>query len=196
METASDTNLQEKLARIEKLRTSESVVISGNEIEANSDIKIYRENAKKYGLSLRNIYRNKDRNCLIYLSKGSIKEVISHNISEEQLKSVAAIPKIIENAIYLHSIENEDKEKHPDVQYYEYYVCGLRINKIEYTVKAVVANSTTGKRYYDHLLTSIEKGRLISLTAAISHHGNETNLPNSGVKDKRLLRILQESLEK
>ena len=34
METASDTNLQEKLARIEKLRTSESVVISGNEIEA------------------------------------------------------------------------------------------------------------------------------------------------------------------
>lgn len=47
------------------------------------------------------------------------------------------------------------------------------------------------QHYYDHKLTQIEKGKLISLTTGMTNPGNENNSPLSGVKDKRLLSILQ-----
>jgi hypothetical protein len=185
-----------KAARIEKLKKSKPIEITGNEIETNEDVKIYRDNAKKYGLALRGEYINADTGNIISLSKGSIKEVTSHDVSNEQLQSVAAIPQIIENSIYIDTAENAEKGKHPDVVSYDYYVCGLKIAGVDYTVKAVVANSTTGERYYDHKLTQIEKGELISLTAGITNPGNENNSPLSQVKDKRLVSILQTNASK
>lgn len=186
----------EKTARIEKLKESKPIKITGNEIEASDDIKVYRENAKKHGLNLRGEYTNTDTGHVISLSKGSIKEVTSHDVSNEQLQSVAAIPQIIENSVYIDTVENADKAKHPDVVSYDYYVCGLKIGGVDYTVKAVIANSTTGERYYDHKLTEIEKGKLISLTAGIPNPGNENNQPLSNVKDKRLISILQTNSSK
>lgn len=186
----------EKFARIEKLKKNRPIEISGNEIKSSEDIKTYRRNAKKYGLALRGKYINTDTGNVISLSKGSINEVTSHDVSNEQLQSIAAIPQIIESSIYITTIENVDKIKHPDVTSYDYYVCGLKINEIDYTVKAVVANSTTGERYYDHKLTQIEKGELISLTTGIANSGNENKTPFSSFKDKRLFSILQNNSSK
>lgn len=183
-----------KAAQIEKLRNSKPVEITGKEIEPSDDLKQYRKNANEYGLShLRGEYINKDTGKKISVSKNSIKEVTSHDASPVQFQSVAAIPQILENSIYIDSVGNEDLEKHRDVSSYDYYVCGLRVKGIDYTVKAVVANGFNGERYYDHRLTKIEKGELISLATAMQNHGSETNSPLSVIKDKRLLSILQKN---
>ena len=186
----------EKAARIEKLRDSVPVEISGREIEEGADIKSYRKNAKEYGSRLRGTYLNRDTGKRIAISMSGINEVLSHDASPSQFKSIAAIPQMVENGIYIESRENEDIKKHPDVGSYDYFVCGLKIGGADYTAKIVVANQRNGERYYDHKLTQIEKGALLSTLSAIHKAGEASNTPLSEVKDKRLLSILQANSSK
>jgi hypothetical protein len=190
-----ETAFTERGKRIEKLRKSAPIEISGNEIASGEDLREFRKNANQYGLDhLRDVYTNRDTGNEISVTKGSIKEVTSHDLSKEQLQSVAAIPQIIENGIYIDTLENEDREKHFDVDSYDYYVAGLKIGGADYTVRAAIANSKSGERYYDHSLTKIEKGRLILEAHAIENHGQKSNtLP--GIKDTKLLSFLQTNEE-
>jgi hypothetical protein len=50
----------EKTARLEKLRSSKPVEISGTEVPYSEDLREYRRNALEYGRSLRGKYTNKD----------------------------------------------------------------------------------------------------------------------------------------
>lgn len=212
----------EKAVRIAKLRKSRPVEITGNEITPSDDLKQYKKNALEYGKSLRGEYTNKDTGEKIILSSGNknggLKEVLQHDITDiPHLQSVAAIPQIIENSVYIDSVENEDKEKNSNVSRYHYYVCGLKIGQTDYTVRAVIAEQPNGERYYDHKLTQIEKGKLLNeLTFSTASSGlsstgeqgdseqsrpangrRETlNSPVSNIKDKRLLSILQTNSSK
>lgn len=120
----------------------------------------------------------------------------------EHIASIAAIPQIIERSILVESLPNEDIEKHPSITHYDYYVCGLKIGAEAYAVKAVIANMADGTRYYDHKLSSIEKGRLIDIikqapetSVSISTQTPESSaLPD--VKDTRLILILQTNASK
>lgn len=156
----------DKKARIEKLRDSKPVEITGEEIEPSDDLKQYKKNALEYGKKLQGNYVNKDTGITIQLQRGrrngGINEVLQHDYKDvEHLQSVAAIPQIIENSIYIDSRENTDKEKNPNVAEYQYYVCGLKIGNTDYTVRSTIAVDNKGNRYYDHKLTSIEKGKLL-----------------------------------
>ena len=191
----------EKAARIEKLRRSETVKITGKEIEPNSDLKQYKKNALEYGKNLRGEYTNKDTGETIALtggnSRGGMREILQHDYKDiEHLQSIAAIPQIIEKAIFVDEAPNEDAERYPGVKSFRYYVCGLKIGSTNYTVKAVVAVQNNGDRYYDHKLSSIEKGKLLSIIPTIQKAGIENNLPPSVGKDKRLLSILQTNSSK
>lgn len=191
----------EKAARIEKLRRSKSVKITGEEIEPNSDLKQYKKNALEYGKNLRGEYTNKDTGETIALtggnSRGGMREILQHDYKDiEHLQSIAAIPQIIEKAIFVDEAPNEDAERYPGVKSFRYYVCGLKIGNTNYTVKAVVAVQNNGDRYYDHKLSSIEKGKLLSIIPTIQKAGIENNLPPSVGKDKRLLSILQTNSSK
>lgn len=212
---AEETN--EKSVRLEKLRNSEPIEITGKEIEPSDDLKQYRKNALEYGKTLRGEYVNEDTGVKITLTGGSnsggLREILHHHYKDaEHLQSIAAIPQIIEKSTYIDTIANDDTQKHPDIVSYDYYVCGLRIGRTDYTVKAIVANSTMGVSYYDHRLTQIEKGALISGLPVMISTGLDTNTPNSGFtpkvdsiesdpsytqyKDKRLISILQNNLPK
>ena len=79
---------------------------------------------------------------------------------------------------------------------FRYYVCGLNIGDENYTVKAVVAVQPNGDRYYDHKLSEIEKGKLLSILPTIQKAGIENKLPSSLGKDKRLFSILQTDCSK
>ena len=160
-----------KRARIEKLRRSEPVAISGREIEYSKDIKQFKKNALEYGKTLQGVYTNEDRGVAIQLQRGrrngGLKEVLQHDLSDEaHIKSIAAIPGIIEKSTYIESQPNRDVEKNPDVKRYEHYVCGLRIGSEDYTVHSIVAADKNGDRYYDHKLSHIEKGRLLGFIEA------------------------------
>lgn len=192
----SDAAHSVKAERIRKLRNSKPVEITGNEIEPNEDLKQYKKNALEYGKKLRGEYTNKDTGETISLtggnSRGGIREILQHDYKDvEHLQSIAAIPQIIENSIFIDELSNEDFDKYPGINSFSYYVCGLKIGKEDYTVKAVIANQSNGERYYDHKLTHIEKGKLLSIIPTIQKAGMEGNSPLSEVKDKRLLSILQ-----
>lgn len=182
-----------KSESLAKLRQAKPIHISGTEIEVSDDLKQYRRNVMEYGKGLRGSYINKDTGQEIDLSRASITEVLHHDLSKpEHLQSIAAIPQIIENATYISTLPNEDVAKNPTVREYEYYVAGLNIGGIDYTVKAAVGVGKDGSRYYDHKLTQIEKGKLLSLLDRLSNAGaSEANSPLSAVNDKRLLQILQ-----
>ena len=192
----------EKPFRIEKLRASKPVEISGTEIKPDADFKQYKKNALEYGKKLRGTYTNKDTGEKIPLTggngSGGIREILQHDYKDaEHLQSVAAIPQIIENGIFIDELANEDKENHKDIKSFRYYVCGLKIGEIEYTVKAVVAVQNNGERYYDHKLTSIEKGKLLDLIngQAADRKALYPEIQKSGsaleIKDTRLREILQ-----
>lgn len=192
MESAFNT----KKERIEKLRKSEPIEITGKEIEPSDDLKQYKKNALEYGKSLRGEYINKDTGAIISVtggnSRGGIREILQHDYKDvEHLQSIAAVPQIIENSVFIEELANEDLEKYPGVKSFSYYVCGLKIADVDYTVKAVIANQNNGERYYDHKLTNIEKGKLLSIAPTIQKAGIDGNSPLSDVKDKRLLSILQ-----
>ncbi len=181
-----------KRERLEKLKNSKSVEITGREIPQSKDLKQYKRNALAYGKMLRGTYTNKDTGRSAEVVRQSLKEVLQHNFKDiPHLQSVAAIPQIIENGIYIETLPNEEAAKNPGVKKYEYYVVGLKIGGEDYTVKFVVGVTEEGNRYYDHHLTEMEKGALLS-TARITNPEAENNNALSKIEDKRLLQILQE----
>lgn len=155
-----------------KLYNARLVEITGNEIAPVDDLKQYKKNALEYGKNLRGEYTNKDTNTPISLtggnSRGGIREILQHDYKDrEHLQSIAAIPRIIEDSIFIDELPNEDAGKYPGIKSFSYYVCGLKIGGSSYTVKAVVANQNNGIRYYDHRLSSIEKSELLSIIPTI-----------------------------
>lgn len=212
-----------KPMQLEKLRKSDNISIKGDEITPSDDLKEYRKNALEYGKNLRGEYTNADTGNVIRLTgtkRGGLKEILEHDYKDVQhLQSIAAIPQIIEKGIFIETLPNDDKKNKPNIAEYDYYVCGLNIGGEDYTVKAVIGVDSNGQKYYDHKLTSIEKGKLLDELASISISG-QTDLsseetqegavgsnPTAGeqesikpslseVKDKRLLLILQNNFSK
>ena len=186
-----ESAFNEKKQRIEKLRKSEPVEITGWEIEPSDDLKQYKKNALEYGKRLRGEYTNKDTGETVMVGKNAIKEVLNHDYKNaEQLQSVAAIPQIIENAVYIESQANTDDKV--DAEKFDYYVCGMKIGGEDYTVRAVIVTPKEGTRYYDHKLTKIEKGKLLDSLIGITTPGfNQTTSLNSDIKDTKLLSLLQ-----
>ena len=199
----------EKAARIEKLKKTKPIEITGDEVKPSDDLKEYKKNALEYGKTLQGEYTNKDTGITIQLQRGrkngGLNEVLQHDYKDrEHLQSIAAIPQIIENATYIDSEPNNDIPKNPDVKEYQYYVCGLKIGGEDYTVRAVVAVDNKGDRYYDHKLTNIEKGKLLDRinSQAIKNNGFGTTpgtKPTTVVseyKDSKLISLLQENSSK
>ena len=194
-----------KRERIEKLRRSEPIVISGDEISRGETLKEFKKNALEYGKRLQGTYINKDTGSSIQLQRGrrngGVNELLQHDLNEDnnaQLQSVAALPQIIEEGIYIDSEPNRDTDKNPDVAEYQHYVCGLRINDEDYTVHSIVAVDKRGDRYYDHKLSHIEKGRLLDFIEAkqpterilATTPGTEPTI-RSERKVKELIKLLQ-----
>ena len=171
-----------KTKRIEKLRNSKPIEITGNEITPSEDLKKYKKNALEYGKSLRGTYTNQDTGAKISFAVKGIKEVLEHDYKDVgHLQSVVAIPQIIEKSIFIDREDNEDKSKNDDVVNYDYYAAGLKINSVDYTVKAVVANGMNGMRYYDHKLTPIAKEKLLDELDRITNPSSQKGVFENSV---------------
>ena len=90
------------------LRKAKDAVITGSEI---SEGEITKKEALEYGKTLQGEYTNADTGSKIDLQggrkNGGVNEVLQHNYKDqEHLKSIAAIPQIIEKYIYIGSEAN------------------------------------------------------------------------------------------
>lgn len=180
-----ENRFAEKKLRIEKLKASKPI-----EIQFNGEFDLNRGGAKQWlKNNIRGEYINNDTGEEIQVSKVGINEVTSHGERDEaHLKSLVGVPSIIENAVFIE--EHPNIKGHDKYDSYRYYVCGLKINGIDYTAKVVIGVKGDNK-YYDHRLTQIEKGTLINNLNGLSNSVAENqNTPHLG-KDNRLISIMQ-----
>ena len=191
----------EKAARIEKVRRSKAVVISGSEYKDKYELN--RDSAKEWIKdNLRGEYTIADTEEIVSLTKVGANKVTSHGMSNKaHLQSIAAIPQLIRHAIF---IEERPNEKHNNkYDSYKYYICGLKIGTTDYTVKLTIGVKS-GKKYYDHALTEIEKGKLLD---RINDQADKKGFTTTGDaplqsyalsigKDSKLLSILQTNSSK
>ena len=107
------------------------------------------------------------------------------------------IPELIRSSIFIGEVVNEKDIN--DYDSFRYYVVGLQMEGVDYTVKLVIGvkNGTT---YYDHALTPIGKEKLLRSIDEIkrpfaskesSDNGELASDVLSECKDKRLISILQ-----
>ena len=181
----------EKAARIEKLRESKPL-----EVNYNGEYELDRDSAKQWIKdNLRGEYTNNDTGERIEIRKDGAQKVTSHSMgSEAHLKSLSAIPQMIENSIFIDELPNEKGNGKYDR--YRYYVCGLKIDGVDYTAKITVGVKGASK-YYDHALTEIEKGTLIDNIDALSTTFDDNqNAPISVGKDTKLVSLLQTNSSK
>lgn len=178
-----------KVERLRKLRESTPVTITGEEYKGKYELN--RDSAKQWIKdNLRGTYVNEDTGDKIELSKVGANKVTSHGERDEaHLKSIVAIPQLIEKSIFIAEQPNEKGNDKYDS--YRYYVCGLNIAGEDYTAKIVIGVKGDSK-YYDHRLTRIEKGTLIdNLNGMAKSVVMNQNPLISGIKDTKLLSILQ-----
>ncbi|WP_418496080.1 LPD38 domain-containing protein [Coprobacter sp.] len=179
---------EEKKARIEKLRKSEPVEITGEEYKGKYELN--RDSAQEFILNnLRGSYTIVDTGEKVNLSKIGAKKVTSHSMGNEaHLKSIVAIPQLLGNAIFIEERTNEKRNGKYDS--YRYYVTGLKIGNENFTVRLTIGVKN-GKYYYDHYLTEIEKGNLIEIANGFTPTG-DAPVPSYTVgEDTRLISLLQ-----
>ena len=179
---------EEKKARIEKLRNSEPVEITGEEYKGKYELN--RDSAQEFILNnLRGSYTIVDTGEKVNLSKVGAKKVTSHSMGNEaHLKSIVAIPQLLGNAIFIEERPNEKRNGKYDS--YRYYVTGLKIGNENFTVRLTIGVKN-GKYYYDHYLTEIEKGNLIEIANGFTPTG-DAPVPSYTVgEDTRLISLLQ-----
>jgi hypothetical protein len=152
----------ERASRIGQFKNSKVIEVDASKIIPSSNLKEYRKNAYQYGKTIAGKYKNKSDGFEFVLTTssklGSLKEILEHDYKDVwHLQSIAAIPEIAENAIFITSELNEDPGKHPEIQEFRYYLSKIKIDDTEYVVKSIISIANDGKRYYDHKLTEIKK---------------------------------------
>jgi len=203
-----EADFNERPKRLEKLRNSEPIKSTGEEYKGKYELN--RKSAQDWALSnlrtsyiisdtgekvrIHELYSNIDTGEQdIELSKKGAKKVVSHSLyNENHLKTVALIPALLENSIFISEASADKSDAH--YEKYRYYVVGLTMDDIDYTVRITIGVKN-GKYYYDHYLTDIEKTKLIDY-ANQSVKGftptGDAPIPSYTVsKDSKLLSILQ-----
>ena len=190
----------EKAARIEKLRKSEPVVITGEEYKGKYELN--RDSAKAWIKdNLRGEYTIADTGEKIAIGRKGINKVTSHSMGNEaHLKSLIAVPKMLEQSVFI----TEEKADKLNAQYptYRYYVVGLNIAGVDNTAKLTIGVDENGNKYYDHALTEIEKGKLLdqingqAVDNGFMSTGAEPNPSVTDSKDTKLVSILQTNSSK
>ena len=176
--------------RVEKLRAARPVEIGENDY--NGLYELNAKSAREYVLKkLRGRkYVNADTGDEIEVGRVGTKKITSHGSrNKDYLRSFAAIPQMIENAVYLGEEPNEKGSGKYDK--YRYYACGLKIGGRDYTARLTIGERN-GKWYYDQALTEMEKGDLIEQVPTQASVLSARGSPN-GFIDNRLISLLQEN---
>lgn len=207
----------EKINRLEKLENQQIIQVDSTIIDNGKDItkeirnlrnnptketvKKLRDIGQSIGAKFLNTpFENLDTNeSMIFVNNTKIQETTSHHIKDAGvIESIYHLPELIKNGILIQETLNEDKEKHPEIEKYQYLINGFKVEDEEYTAKTVISIDKQGRKFYDQRLSSIEKGNLIDLLKRESDSKNFSRLTKSGEfetalynYDTRLFRVCQ-----
>lgn len=176
---------------MKKLRAARPVEIGENDYKGLYELNA--KSAREYVLKkLRGRkYVNADTGDEIEIGQTGTKKIASHDrYNKDYLRTFAAIPQMIENAVYLGEEPNEKGNGKYDK--YRYYACGLKIGGRDYTARLTIGESE-GKWYYDQALTEMEKGDLIERLLKLSKPVRPLTGSPNGFIDNRLISLLQEN---
>lgn len=176
--------------RVEKLRAARPVEIGENDYKG-----LYELNAKSaFGYVMKHLrgkkYTISDTGEEVEIGQVGARNITTHDrYNKDYLRTFAAIPQMIENAVYLGEEPNEKGSGKYDK--YRYYACGLKIGGRDYTARLTIGERN-GKWYYDQALTEMEKGDLIEQVSTQISMLSARGSPN-GFIDNRLISLLQEN---
>ena len=176
--------------RVEKLRAARPVEIGENDYKGLYELNA--KSAREYVLKkLRGRkYVNADTGDEIEIGQVGTRKITTHDrYNKDYLRTFAAIPQMIENAVYLGEEPNEKGNSKYDK--YRYYACGLKIGGRDYTARLTIGERN-GKWYYDQALTEMEKGDLIEQVPTQASVLSARGSPY-GFIDNRLISLLQEN---
>lgn len=176
--------------RVEKLRAARPVEIGENDYKG-----LYELNAKSaFGYVMKHLrgkkYTISDTGEEVEIGQVGARKITAHDrYNKDYLRTFAAIPQMIENAVYLGEEPNEKGNSKYDK--YRYYACGLKIGGRDYTARLTIGERN-GKWYYDQALTEMEKGDLIEQVSTQISMLSARGSPNDFI-DNRLISLLQEN---
>ena len=176
--------------RVEKLRAARPVEIGENDYKG-----LYELNAKSaFGYIMKHLrgkkYTISDTGEEVEIGQVGARKITTHDrYNKDYLRTFAAIPQMIGNAVYLGEEPNEKGNSKYDK--YRYYACGLKIGGRDYTARLTIGERN-GKWYYDQALTEMEKGDLIEQVPTQASVLSAQGSPN-GFIDNRLISLLQEN---
>ena len=144
--------------RVKKLAESQPVISTGMEYNGLYDLN--NKSAEKYLRDhCRGNYLNIDTGNIIRITRKGAEKVTRHDAENiAHLKSLALIPELIRRSIYIAEEENEKNINEYDT--FRYYVVGLKMAGVDYTVKLAIGVKN-GYTYYDHALTPIDIKKLL-----------------------------------
>ncbi|MDR1490201.1 MAG: hypothetical protein LBS65_06930, partial [Desulfovibrio sp.] len=101
-------------------------------------------------------WKNNDKRWKnIEVSPNSIRSVAKHGTGDKKLAAILAIPKLIQNGIYLETTVRKEKLNS------HVFASKIIVDRKPYIVGFVIREDVNGKRYYDHALTEIYEGQEI-----------------------------------
>ncbi|GHV28874.1 hypothetical protein AGMMS4952_13600 [Spirochaetia bacterium] len=185
------TSEGERTGNIEKLATAPDITLDGNAYRGK-----YELNKKSIVGFLKNtlrkeVFQNNHMPDPIRLGGKGIDKLIGYGLNNDAYKKLFVhIPEIIKNAVFI----TDEIPTRADTPYniYRHLVTGIALDGEPYTIH-VILGENSGVWYYDHILSKIEKGRLLSVIRQ-STPGHPVVSPSS-IKDTTLLRILQAPLQ-
>lgn len=194
----------EKINRLEKLKNAPTlkkdgkVVIDGtdytdkiSEMRNNEDRKGLREIMSFLKKEILGSYTAPDMdNESIDITSATMKELNRFPLNSRQIEATLYIPDLLKNGTFICNEKNEDLVTNPEIDHYSYLLNGIKIAGEDYTAKSVIAVAKDGKKYYDHKLSKIEKGRILNNLPLLTDRESLGSLPYD-LNDNRLLRICQ-----
>ena len=181
----------EKANRLEKLKLSESIILSSQillngkdytesinkarSVYSKENIRELTKLANAIGKETLNNLRleqnldrythpkllNYDLNKEFVLNLDGFKETSHHNILQKGHIEGIANIPQIIQEAKYISAEDNEDNRKPDITKFHYFALGIKIDNEDYTGKVVFAEKKNGEMYYDQSLSTIEKGNLI-----------------------------------
>lgn len=125
-----------------------SVKLKGDELGQFSDMKELRKKAMDFASRfVGKKFTNKETGNEIQVSKSGVKHTIA-GASDELVRSIPAIPEMLENSTLVSSEEEEGGD--PNILAVETYSSPLEIGGKSHTAILTVKQYRDGRRYYDH----------------------------------------------